>query len=59
MKLIVVGAAILSLLFVSECKRQYERELYNQLKQFDDDVKRGRYTPITTPDGKTRYQKNW
>ena len=59
MKLIVVGSLIFGLFFASGCKRQSDRELYNQIKQFDNDVKRGRYTPIATPDGKTRYQKNW
>ena len=36
-------------------KRQ---KLYDEIKQFDNDVKRGRYTPGEVPGG-VRYQKNW
>ena len=36
-------------------KRQ---KLYDEIKQFDNDVKRGRYTPVEVPGG-VRYQKNW
>lgn len=36
-------------------KRQ---KLYDEIKQFDNDVKHGRYTPVEVPGG-VRYQKNW
>ena len=56
---LLLGVLILGLgAACSGCNKENDRSLYSQVKQFDNDVKRGRYTPIETPDGKIRYQKN-
>lgn len=51
---IVILGALFKLLMHSE-----RRNLYDQAKQFDEGVRRGRYTPVEMPDGKVRYEKHW
>ena len=51
---IVILRALFKFLMNSE-----RRNLYEQAKRFDEDVNRGRYTPVEMPDGKIRYEKHW
>ena len=53
-KLIAIGIIVIVVLvalfkFLMHSQR---RNLYDQAKQFDEDVRRGRYTPVEMPDGK-------
>jgi len=51
---IVIAAVIFKFLIHNE-----RRNLYEQTKQFDEDVRRGRYTPVETSNGRIRYEKHW
>lgn len=60
-KTIVIGIIVIVILgalfkFLMHSER---RNLYEQAKQFDEDVRRGRYTPVEMPDGKVRYERHW
>ena len=51
---IIIAGALFRFIMHNE-----RRNLYEQAKRFDEDVKRGRYTPVEMPDGKVRYEKHW
>ena len=50
---IVISGALFKFLMHSE-----RRNLYEQAKQVDKDIRQGRYTPVEMPDGKVRYEKH-
>lgn len=60
-KLIAIGIIVIVVLVVlfKFLMHSQRRNLYDQAKQFDEDVRRGRYTPVEMPDGKVRYEKHW